>query len=545
MARRLAEGRATPLDVHGPAEVRPGDRARRGSRTGERDELVEQRGHRSRRPDPHPRDVQVGPGGAGLGLDHQVGPQGIGRRRRPLHPGGQHLGRRRPGPVQAELGDGRRREGPEGQRGDDAEVAPSPPWLAHRRSLSVPASAVTRRPSAVTIWTAVRLSQVNPWSRSTTPTPPPRVRPAMPDRRARARRDRHTLPVERAVHVDQPGAGADRRARARGRDLAESGHVDHEAARDGRVPRVAVATAAGRQGQAVVPGEGQAALHVRRRGAVRHRGRPHRVETGVVELDVAEVAGVGGPHQSPGQPGGQPGPVRGGRRRRRGCPSVVGVTVVAGAGRAAGQQHAGRTGQAQPEEPSAIHPARPARLDPVGPMIWAPVPVGPVVWPPVPVGRVVWPPVPVGRLVSGHRTRSGVPGWRARAVLVPRQPTFAVWLGWLILGVPWWGWHLGPVGPVLGMPLWPSDSPGCGPGAARSGAASALVHASGGAGHAGPGGPGSTVHDRHHLGDGRSAALGGDVGGADQVAMPGQRTVGAAEVPPFGFGDLVVAAGAG
>lgn len=54
------------------------------------------------------------------------------------------------------------------------------PRRAQNRSLFVVAFAVSSRPSAVISVAWVRLSQVRPYARDTTPWPPPRVRPDTP-----------------------------------------------------------------------------------------------------------------------------------------------------------------------------------------------------------------------------------------------------------------------------------------------------------------------------------------------------------------------------
>ena len=60
------------------------------------------------------------------------------------------------------------------------KLPPPPPRLAqYRLGLDV-ALAVRIAPSAVTIRSDSRLSLVSPNARDSTPTPPPRVRPAMP-----------------------------------------------------------------------------------------------------------------------------------------------------------------------------------------------------------------------------------------------------------------------------------------------------------------------------------------------------------------------------
>src|SRR5437868_11374209 len=57
---------------------------------------------------------------------------------------------------------------------------PPPPRRPQNKPAFVPALAVTISPSAVMTSQQRRLSQVNPYLRTSHPTPPPRVRPAMP-----------------------------------------------------------------------------------------------------------------------------------------------------------------------------------------------------------------------------------------------------------------------------------------------------------------------------------------------------------------------------
>lgn len=59
--------------------------------------------------------------------------------------------------------------GTEAQFGDDAEVAVARAPQGQKRSLFRSASAVSRLPSAVMIVAEVRLSQVRPYARETTP----------------------------------------------------------------------------------------------------------------------------------------------------------------------------------------------------------------------------------------------------------------------------------------------------------------------------------------------------------------------------------------
>ena len=60
------------------------------------------------------------------------------------------------------------------------KLPPPPPREAQYRSLSRAWSQSRIRPSAVTICTESRLSQVRPKARDTTPMPPPSVSPAIP-----------------------------------------------------------------------------------------------------------------------------------------------------------------------------------------------------------------------------------------------------------------------------------------------------------------------------------------------------------------------------
>ena len=60
------------------------------------------------------------------------------------------------------------------------KLPPPPPRQAQRRSGFVTGSAVTTRPSAVTIRTERMLSQVAPNARAANPTPPPSARPEIP-----------------------------------------------------------------------------------------------------------------------------------------------------------------------------------------------------------------------------------------------------------------------------------------------------------------------------------------------------------------------------
>ena len=60
------------------------------------------------------------------------------------------------------------------------KLPPPPPRQAQNRSLFWLAVQVRAWPSAVTIWTAWRLSLARPKARDSTPTPPPRVSPATP-----------------------------------------------------------------------------------------------------------------------------------------------------------------------------------------------------------------------------------------------------------------------------------------------------------------------------------------------------------------------------
>src|SRR5579859_2889381 len=57
---------------------------------------------------------------------------------------------------------------------------PPPPWHAQNRSLLLVESQTRTLPSASTILTDSRLSQVRPYWRDSTPTPPPNVSPASP-----------------------------------------------------------------------------------------------------------------------------------------------------------------------------------------------------------------------------------------------------------------------------------------------------------------------------------------------------------------------------
>ncbi len=60
------------------------------------------------------------------------------------------------------------------------KLPPPPPRQAQNRSLLLDALQVRTVPSAVTICTASRASLVSPKARPSTPTPPPRARPAIP-----------------------------------------------------------------------------------------------------------------------------------------------------------------------------------------------------------------------------------------------------------------------------------------------------------------------------------------------------------------------------
>src|ERR1700690_125733 len=60
------------------------------------------------------------------------------------------------------------------------KLPPPPPRQAQKRSLSWLASQSRIWPSAVTTCTDSMLSQVSPYARETTPTPPPSARPAIP-----------------------------------------------------------------------------------------------------------------------------------------------------------------------------------------------------------------------------------------------------------------------------------------------------------------------------------------------------------------------------
>src|ERR1700722_694596 len=60
------------------------------------------------------------------------------------------------------------------------KLPPAPPFSAHSRSGSEPASTERSVPSAVTIRTALRLSIVSPRCRAASPNPPPSVTPAIP-----------------------------------------------------------------------------------------------------------------------------------------------------------------------------------------------------------------------------------------------------------------------------------------------------------------------------------------------------------------------------
>ena len=74
--------------------------------------------------------------------------------------------------------------GPRGWRSNSSEVTTPrprpPPRTAQNRSVCSSRLAVRTMPSAVTISTERRLSQLRPWVRIITPSPPPRVRPATP-----------------------------------------------------------------------------------------------------------------------------------------------------------------------------------------------------------------------------------------------------------------------------------------------------------------------------------------------------------------------------
>ena len=84
------------------------------------------------------------------------------------------------------------------------------PRRAQKRSLFSVALAVSCLPSAVISVAPVRLSQVRPYARETTPWPPPRVRPGDADASGRSRPGSVTpFAAERAVDVDELGARAD------------------------------------------------------------------------------------------------------------------------------------------------------------------------------------------------------------------------------------------------------------------------------------------------------------------------------------------------
>src|SRR5919199_3213199 len=60
------------------------------------------------------------------------------------------------------------------------KLPPPPPRNAQNRSGCADKDAVRDRPSAVTTCAEISRSQVSPYLRDSTPSPPPRVRPAMP-----------------------------------------------------------------------------------------------------------------------------------------------------------------------------------------------------------------------------------------------------------------------------------------------------------------------------------------------------------------------------
>ena len=117
---------------------------------------------------------------AGLGDDGEVGGDVVRRAGRPVLPRGDHRAPRRPGPAQLEAGRARLGHRDEGQRGDHAELpaaraAQRPEQLRLAVGVAVdqpPAGQDDARPASA--------SEVSPYARPSRPSPPPRVRPAMP-----------------------------------------------------------------------------------------------------------------------------------------------------------------------------------------------------------------------------------------------------------------------------------------------------------------------------------------------------------------------------
>ena len=130
------------------------------------------------------------------------------------------------------------------------------------------ASACRTRPSAVTMRAASRLSLVSPKRRPGEAVPAAQREAGDAHRRARARRHGHASARERALHVDQLRAGADRRAAAGHPHAPQLREVEHNAVAGARVAGVAVAAGAGHDAdvEAVRPahrrGHVRRALHV-------------------------------------------------------------------------------------------------------------------------------------------------------------------------------------------------------------------------------------------------------------------------------------------
>ena len=111
-------------------------------------------------------------------------------------------------------------------------------------------------PSAVTSFAATRLSQVSPYLRTSQPTPPPRVRPAMPVARDDAGRAPPARAVGLAVEVAERRAALDPHGPRRGidDDRAHLREVDHQAVVAERAAGDVVAAAAYRDEDVVARG---------------------------------------------------------------------------------------------------------------------------------------------------------------------------------------------------------------------------------------------------------------------------------------------------
>lgn len=210
------------------------------------------------------------------------------------------------------------------------------------------------------------LSHVRPKFRPNTPTPPPKARPAIPTVGARASGDEHPRVPERAVKVDEAGAGPHHGPGGIGVHLhtGRAGHVDHQAPAR-RVGPVAVASGADGKVEGGAAGEIDAPLDIGGGLAIGDGGRGDVVEARVVEELVEGVAGLARKDDGSRQRRRQRRPLRRaplghrgrGRRPRRRLPPCA---RRQGAGHGPRRQCQAAVAR-QPEEATPAHLPRPRR----------------------------------------------------------------------------------------------------------------------------------------------------------------------------------------